>query len=113
MAQQITNLKDKPKQKFKVQIDDGDMAEFVLYFLPSQQGWFFDIKYGNFEATGLRLVNSCNVLRSYFNLLRFGLSCQVVDGSEPYFVDDLSTGRIKLFILSEEEVVFIEELFND
>ncbi len=112
MAQLITNLKNKSRQKIKVQIGNAAIATFTFYYLPSQQGWFFDVEYGDFVSKGLRLVNSYNVLTAYFNILRFGLSCQVSDGSEPFFVDDFSTGRVKLFLLSEEEVLFLESVFK-
>lgn len=111
--QQITNLKDRARQTFRVQVTGGDTAEFFMYYLPSQRGWYFDITYGTFTATGLHLVNSFNVLNAYFNLLRFGLFCEVIDGSEPYFVDDFSTGRVKLYITDESEARFLESLYND
>lgn len=112
MAYLITNLKNKAKQQFRVQIPDKDVAEFNFYFMPSQNGWYFDVKYGTFESKGLHLVNSYNVLSAYFNILRFGLSCQVIDGSEPYFVDDFVTGRVGLYILSEDEVKMMESVIN-
>lgn len=113
MSYMISNLSDKAKQQFRVRIPDKDTAEFNFYFLPSQNGWYFDIKYGTFESKGLHLVNSYNVLSAYFNILRFGLSCQVIDGSEPYFVDDLATGRVVLYILTEDEVKAVEDVVYD
>lgn len=106
---QITGLSAKPKQKFKLQMENGEIATFNFYFLQSQIGWFFDISYGNFKSTGLRLVNSLNVLSAYFNILRFGLMVEVPDGAEPYFVDDFISGRVNLYVLSEDEVKQIEE----
>ena len=106
---QITGLGADAKQEFKIQIEDGDVAIFNFYFLPTQRGWFFDISYGNFNSTGLQLVNSPNVLDAYFNILRFGLLVEVPDGAEPYFVDDFITGRVNLYILSESEVKQLEE----
>jgi hypothetical protein len=106
---QITGLSANAKQKFKVQIDGGDIAIFNFYYLQSQIGWFFDITYGNFKSTGLRLVNSPNVLSPYFNMLRFGLMVEVPDGAEPYFLDDFISGRVNLYITSEIEVKQIEE----
>jgi hypothetical protein len=111
MPRLITNLKSQARQQIKVQIENADMATFTFYYLPSQQGWFFDVEYGDFVSKGLRLVNSYNVLTAYFNILRFGLSCQVSDGSEPFFVDDFATERVKLFLLTEEEVLFLESVF--
>jgi hypothetical protein len=109
--QQITGLSASPKQEFKVQIESGDIAIFNFYYLQSQIGWFFDIEYGNFKSTGLRLVNSLNVLSPYFNILRFGLMVEVPDKAEPYFLDDFISGRVNLYILSESEVKQIEETY--
>lgn len=105
---QITGLSANPKQEFKVQIEGGDIAIFNFYFLQSQIGWFFDITYDNFKSTGLRLVNSLNVLSPYFNILRFGLAVEVPDGAEPYFLDDFISGRVNLYVLSENEVKELE-----
>ena len=58
---QITGLSIDAKQEFKIQIEGGDIAIFNFYYLESQIGWFFDITYGDFKSTGLRLVNSLNV----------------------------------------------------
>lgn len=109
---QITGLGADSKQEFKIQIEGGEVAIFNFYFLQSQIGWFFDLTYGNFKTTGLRLVNSPNVLDAYFNILRFGLLVNVPDGAEPYFVDDFITGRVNLYILSESEVKQVEGVIN-
>ena len=107
--QQITDLSDDAKQLFKIQIENADVATLKLYFLPTQAGWFYDITYGGFSATGLRLTNSPNVLSSYFNILRFGLMCYVNDGVEPFFVDDFVTERVRLYVLSYNEVKEMEK----
>lgn len=106
---QITGLSASPKQQFKLQTASGDIVTFDFYFLQSQIGWFFDISFGNFKSTGLRLVNSLNVLSAYFNILRFGLMVEVPDGAEPYFLDDFINGRVNLYFLEEDEVKQLEE----
>ena len=106
----ITDLSDDAKQLFKVQIENANVATLNFYYLPTQSGWFFDISYETFKATGLRLTNSPNVLSAYQNILRFGLGCQVIDGAEPYFVDDFVTGRVKLYILSNDEINEMEKV---
>lgn len=105
----ITDLSDDAKQLFKVQIENAEVATIKLYFLPTQAGWFFDLTYGDFVATGLRLTNSPNVLSNYLNVLRFGLLCRVNDGAEPYFIDDFTTERVKLYVLSYDEVEALEK----
>ena len=107
---QITGLSIDAKQEFKIQIEDGNVAIFNFYYLQSQIGWFFDITYGDFKSTGLRLVNSPNVLDAYFNILRFGLFVEVPDGAEPYFIDDFISGRVNLYILSESDVKDMENI---
>ena len=106
---QITGLSASPKQQFKLQTAGGDIVTFDFYFFQSQIGWFFDISFGNFKSTGLRLVNSLNVLSAYFNILRFGLMVEVPDGAEPYFLDDFINGRVNLYFLEEDEVKQLEE----
>lgn len=110
--QQLMDLSNEYKQSFKFQIDGGDLMEIDMWFVPNQIGWFFNIKYGDFMSNGLHLVNSPNVLDPYFNILRFGLACVVDDGQEPYFVDDFITGRVKLYVLSEEECKQIQESYK-
>jgi len=108
--QQITDIGATARQKFKFQIENGDLAEFVLYFSETQRCWFMDITYGNFTSKGLRVVNSINILSAYKNILRWGLACVVNDGFEPWFVDDFSTGRAALYVTNYEELQDLEGL---
>jgi len=110
--QQIMDLSNEYKQKFKVQIEGGDLLEIELWFVPNQIGWFFNVKYGDFESSGLHLANSPNLLDPYFHVLRFGLACIVEDGQEPYFLDDFITGRVGLYILTEDECKQVQESYR-
>lgn len=108
--QQITDLSSDAKQTFKVQIEDAELATFTFRYFDNQIGWYFDLEYEGFVTTGLRLVNSANILSAYENLIRFGLMCVVTDGQEPYFQDDFVTGRVRLYILSKDDVEEIREV---
>lgn len=108
--QQITDLGSDAKQTFRFQIEDRNLATFTFSFLDNQIGWYFDVEYDDFKTTGLRLVNSPNVLSAYENLIRFGLMCTVSDGAEPYFQNDFVTGRVNLYILNKQEVEQVREV---
>ena len=109
--QQITDIGSIARQNFKFQIENGELAEFTLYFSETQRCWFLDISYGTFKSTGLRVVNSLNILSPYKNILRFGLMCIVNDGYEPWFVDDFKSGRASLYITSINEINMLEKMF--
>jgi len=56
-------------------------------------------------------VTSPNILRNYKNILPFGISIITEDGSEPFLIDDFSTGRVGFFVLNKEEVESFESQF--
>lgn len=107
--QQITDLSSDAKQTFKIQIEDGKLATFKLYYSDNQIGWFLDVEYEGVVSKGLRLTNNPNVLSAYLNLIRVGLACQVTDGQEPYFQNDFTSGRVNLYILTEAEAILVKE----
>ena len=108
--QQITDIGSIARQEFRFQVENGELADFVLYFSQTQRCWFMDLTYGDFQTKGLRVVNSINILAPYKNILRFGLLCHVKDGYEPWFVDDFENGRASLYITSIEEINTLENL---
>lgn len=106
---QITDLSSDAKQKLKIQIDGGSLATFDFWFSDNNIGWYFSLEYEDFKVTNLRLVTSPNCLSAYKNILPFGLQCVTNDGYEPWFIDDLSNGRVSVFILTSDEVEKIQE----
>ena len=111
--QQLMDISDNYKQNFTFTLENGKQFTMDLWFSDSQLGWFFDIEFEDFKATGLHLVNNPNLLDPYFNILRFGLACVVTDGQEPYFLDDFVTGRVQLNVLNEDEVKQLLEAYNE
>jgi hypothetical protein len=106
---QINILTSYPKQSLSVRLDNGKSLKLKFEYIESQIGWFFDVEYGDYKSTCHRLTNCPNLLRQSQNIYPFGLGCVVSDGAEPYFVDDFSTGRVKVFVLNEEEVETVEK----
>lgn len=106
---QIIEITDNPKQVFSFQLDNGGLITIRLYFIESQIGWFFDIEYQGITTNCRRLTNCPNLLSDKINILPFGVACTVEDGQEPWFIDDFVTGRVKFYILNEDDVKYVEE----
>lgn len=104
---QLTGLNALPNQSVKIQVDGGDIAEFTFYFKENQRGWFFDIKYGDFECKTTKLTNCPNIIRQFQETLPFGVGCFVNDGGEPWFLNDFETERVQVFLLDESDVQYI------
>lgn len=103
---QITELTDQPKQQVKVTVGANKTCKLNFTYCPNQQCWFFDIIYddGNFYSYGHKLTNCPNIIRQFQNTLPFGLGCSVEDGLEPWFQNDFITERVKVYVLSKEDV---------
>lgn len=107
---QLTEIGIEPIQKFNVVGENNEQIELKLMYKPTQESWYFDIVYGDFVLNGQKIVSSPNLLKQYENLLPFGISCVVEDGSEPYFINDFFTGRATLNLLTKEDIETIEAI---
>lgn len=104
----INKINSDAKQKYILVTENAENIDFNLYYMPSQQAWFYDIGYGEFRANGLKVVVGPNIIRNFRKILPFGLCCTSVDGLDPFYISDFLTGRIKLYLLTPEEVDQIE-----
>jgi hypothetical protein len=109
----IDQLNDDPKQSLKLILDDGSLVNISLVFVENQRIWFYSVEYKDFKSNNRNLVKSPNLLREFRGILPFGLSCVVSDGYEPWFKDDFSTGRVKLYVLNQIDVVEVERIIAD
>jgi hypothetical protein len=110
---QINGISSYPSQQFTVVGAQGENISFNLYYLPGQQGWFYDVSYGSFTVTGQRLVVSLNTLNQWVNIIEFGLMCMSTDGYDPLYIDDFTTGRIALYLLTQADIAGITALAID
>ena len=101
---QIQNITSDPNQDHTLILAEGPEFSLQLRYKEQQLGWFCNIIYGSREIDGLRIFTSGNVLHQWRNLLPFGIACQVEGDQEATLVDDFSSGRAKLFVLSQSEV---------
>lgn len=105
---QIVSLTDSPRQQFQIPIDTGDYIDFYLYYYVTQYSWFFDFTYNNYTSKGNRVVLTPNALRNLKNIIPFGIAFMADGKVEPFSITDFSSGRVKMYVLTQSEVQEIE-----
>jgi hypothetical protein len=105
----ITSILATPSQTFQTPLADGSMLRFELIFRPRIPAFYVNITYGDFTINGLKLCNSVNLLWQFRNL-PFGLCISLNDGTEPYFIDDFSTGRADFMILEKDDLDYVKSI---
>lgn len=112
---QLTEIKDQPKQKFSVQLEDNSSFTLELEFIEQQEQWIMnisDIPNSDKIINGFRVTASENLLRQYRRIISFGILVETKNGDDPFRIDDFSSERATLNILTSEEVNQVEELLN-
>ena len=107
----LTNITNNATQKFSLTLDDNTQADFILYFNPTINAWFFDIIYKNWSSLGNKLVLSPNILRRFHNQIKFGMSCVAIDNVEPFDINDFISERVNLYVLNNDDISVIEVEF--
>ena len=49
--QQITSITSEPKQRMTLVLENNKTVDFLLYYLPRQQSWFYDFTYNNISGS--------------------------------------------------------------
>lgn len=107
--QEITTLTKSPRQRWTLVLDNNETAEFYLYYLSRMQAWYYDLEYKNFVIKCSKCVLTPNSLRSFRRILPFGIAFLSDDVLDPFQDDDFATGRVKMYLLSKDEVNDIEK----
>jgi hypothetical protein len=108
MMRIIIEFTANPKQTCTLVLENQETVTFRLYFLPTQLSWYFDFTYNDIVSNGNKIVLGMNILRSFKNIIPFGLAFQANDGVEPFAVDDFTTGRVSVYLLSKADVEAME-----
>ena len=111
----MTSFTSAPKQFYQLVLDNNETADFHIRYMPRMLSWYFDISYKNTNINNVKIVLHPNILRQFRNKLPFGLMFYTENGSpvEPFQITDFKTGRVKMGILNEEEIIQVEsEIFN-
>ena len=106
---QVTSITNASKQQIRIPLDNGSTVDFKLYFLPTQYSWYFDFTYGDYTSNGNKVVLTYNALRHLKNVIPFGMAFMSDSRVEPFSIEDFSSERIKMYLLSADEVTEIEE----
>lgn len=107
----LTEISQDPKQRFDVVTEDNQTFELKLEYSDQQQGWFYSVTFGDIIINNARLTTGINILRQFQNVLPFGFLIETDDLSEPLFIDDFSTERVRFSLLTQEEVEQVETDF--
>lgn len=101
---QITNISDRASQSFNLVGENGEQILFLLKYRPTQNGWFFDLSYEDFQIYDAHIGLSVNLLRQWSNVLPFGLTCTGNNKFDPFLIEDFQNGNFSLFVLNSNEV---------
>ena len=110
--QLITAITNDAIQTLGITLDDGSTVNMQLNYIPAQQGWFYSLTYGSFEANFMRVVNSPNMIRKYRNIIPFGLACTTIDGYEIINQSDFISGRASIYALNQQDVIEVETMIT-
>lgn len=105
----IETITDYPNQRHQLVLENGESADFHLYFCGRQMSWYYDITYNELTINCNKVVLCPNSLRQFKNIIPFGITFFTDGYVEPFKLDDFSSGRIKMAILDSDEVQQIEE----
>ncbi len=104
----ISNLSNEADQIAKVVLADGSVATFDFVYLPAIERWAFSVSHPDIDLGRAILCAGPNVLRSFKNVIPFGLGCYTTDGADPFYIEDFASGRVTLYVLDASEVGFFE-----
>jgi hypothetical protein len=108
----LSGIRATGTQNFQTLTEAGVTIDITLRFNPAAQMWVMDLAYQSFTVYGVRLVVALNLFRKYKDILPFGVLVDSTDGGDPFIVDDFSSERCTLAILTEDEVIQAEEAYS-
>ena len=61
---------------------------------------------------GYKINHGPNILSSYSNVIPFGLMVLLTDDLDPCLINDFTSGRVSLYLMSSAEVAEMEALIE-
>ena len=105
----VNKLSYDSNQKIVLTGNAGQRITMNLRYLPTQSMWVADFILNDFEIKNISVVNAINLLRNYNNIIPFGVMVVTTDGQDPRSINDFASEYAKLYLLSRDEVIGIEE----
>jgi len=90
---------------------NGDTVSMKLYYRSAVQAWFMDITWKEFILEGNSVFSSPNLLSQYEAIIPFGVAVITEGSGNPFLINDFSSGRANIYILSPEEVEQVQEFY--
>jgi len=114
----INNVSSDSHQRTTVLLADRTSVVIDLDFHPTTQRWVMAVSRDTFSLKSIPLCVHPNLLRSYRQVIPFGICCIAEDDVDPFDIDDLNNGRVQLYVLdntnSETDVVTVEtDIYQD
>lgn len=103
----ITNLTNFSDQVTQLQLPDGTIAEMELIYHGATERWIMNVAYNGKIINGVGLCCYPNILRQFENILPFGIACTTNDHTDPFDINDFSTGRVSMFLLTTDDIAAI------
>jgi hypothetical protein len=72
-----------------------------------------DIAFKTFTMNGYKITHGPNILASYCNVIPFGLMVLTTDLMDPFMVNDFTSGRTFLYLMTSAEVAEMTGYIND
>jgi len=98
-------------QRLTTTASNGDVVVIVLFYDAATQNFKIDVEWNDFILRGTRVFSSPNLLNQYENIIPFGLAVVTTGGGEPFLVNDFSSGRCNMYLLTPEEVVDVNDFY--
>jgi hypothetical protein len=105
----IQSLTAEPRQNHILPIEGYADATLFLEFKETQYAWFMTLTWGGNEISGMRVASCPNLLDQCRSKFPFGLLVDSVNLQDPLTLDAFETGVCRMAILSEAEVVQVDE----
>jgi hypothetical protein len=104
----LDKLNSNASQTYSLVDEYGKVITLSLQYLPAVQQWMYSIIWGTKNIHGNLLVCSPNILRAHKNVISFGIAVTSTDMMPPLYIDDFTTGRIKVYLLNSSDLSAIE-----
>lgn len=106
----IDNLTNSADQTTTLILPDNTAATLRLRFRARTKRWIADVGYAgkSFQVYGMNVCCFPNIMRSWRDILPFGIAFMTADFTDPFDINDFISGRCQVFLLNSADVAAVE-----
>ena len=108
----LSGIRAVGSQRLRTRAENGDIITIDLQYSPATQRWYMNIESNDFVVNSICLVNSLNLLQQYYRIIPFGITILMTDTGDPFLINDFSTERARIGILTPAEVVQVNDFYT-